>query len=140
MNFGIWLLVFIVSILASAFITVFLDLMKYREIVAGVCFAVFSIIANSLVKRGLVKDAKRLAERIALPQFSTEDKDKLESYLAKSQVQDGLTESEFIEMEKLSKVDRVHFVVRKAAKSEDMVKSEIKELIKELGQISKEQN
>lgn len=140
MNFGIWFLVFIVSLVATVFITLFFDLMKYQGYVGGVCLAVFGMIASSLIKRGLVNDAKRLAEKIVLPQFGTEDKDKLESYIAKSQMEDGLTESEFKEMEELSKFDRVHSLVQKASKSEDLTKNEIEALIEELGQISKQQN
>lgn len=140
MTFGIWLLVFIVSLFVSTSIIFFLDLMEYKVYVAGACLAVFGMIASSLVKKSLVKDAKKLAEKIVLPKFGAEDRDKLESYIAKSQVENGLTEKEFMEMEELSKYDRVHSLVLKASKSEDLSKNEIEGLIEELSQISKGQN
>ena len=45
-----------------------------------------------------------------------------------------------MEMEELSKYDRVHSLVLKASKSEDLSKNEIEGLIEELSQISKGQN
>lgn len=138
MNLLYILLIAIVSAIIGALIGVSFDLNTL--LVSAICFSILTITVDSMIKRGLIREAKNLAKKIVLPQLNAEAQEKLNSYINKSQTEEGLSDSEFLEMEKLSKHDRVHSIVDKASKSEELTKSELKKLIEELNVILRGQS